>query len=380
MDLDNYIQKTSIIQYKTDVGFRTLVEGVNEGLYVIPKYQRRYRWDKEKVIDLVDSLICGLPIPPIYTWRNSENQLEILDGQQRVMSLFFYYIGSFMKEKGKKKNASVDFHNLEIKENESFEKALRRQYELEPLEVNLRDDNDRTISADYSQLSPKQKRRVDYTAIPIVEIKLSEEVNKEDVLRKIFANLNKNGVVLTPQEQRNGIYNCKFYDMLHTFNTDNSVWRSLYGALDSKSSDVEQLLRFCALKKYVFSEGGNKSGEVSFSLKSYRGRYEELLDLFSKESVSFTDEEITTYKDDLADFFNLFALTKSRRIVKKTSLIDGLYVVYELTGIRNPITDRVVDSILANQSYKDSTSSGTSSLKNMTKRWQVIYEIWNQQY
>ena len=30
----------SIQQYKTDVGFRTLVEGVNENLYIIPKYQR----------------------------------------------------------------------------------------------------------------------------------------------------------------------------------------------------------------------------------------------------------------------------------------------------------------------------------------------------
>ena len=30
-------------QYKTDVGFRTLVESVDEDLYVIPKYQRKFR-------------------------------------------------------------------------------------------------------------------------------------------------------------------------------------------------------------------------------------------------------------------------------------------------------------------------------------------------
>ena len=49
----------TIQQYKTDVGFRTLVESVNENLYVIPKYQRKYRWSKEQVIALVESLICG---------------------------------------------------------------------------------------------------------------------------------------------------------------------------------------------------------------------------------------------------------------------------------------------------------------------------------
>lgn len=37
----------TIQQYKTDVGFRTLVECVNENMYVIPKYQRKYRWSKE---------------------------------------------------------------------------------------------------------------------------------------------------------------------------------------------------------------------------------------------------------------------------------------------------------------------------------------------
>ena len=39
----NELFGASIQQYKTDIGFRTLVEGVNENLYVIPKYQRKYR-------------------------------------------------------------------------------------------------------------------------------------------------------------------------------------------------------------------------------------------------------------------------------------------------------------------------------------------------
>lgn len=47
----------SIQQYKTDVGFRTPVEGVNENLYIIPKYQRKYRWSKEQIIALVEYYI-----------------------------------------------------------------------------------------------------------------------------------------------------------------------------------------------------------------------------------------------------------------------------------------------------------------------------------
>lgn len=99
--LESYLQGVAVQQYKSDIGFRTLVESVNDNMYIIPKYQRKYRWKKEQVVSLVESLLRGLPIPPIYTCRNENNQLEILDGQQRVMSLFFYYIGYFLNKKRK---------------------------------------------------------------------------------------------------------------------------------------------------------------------------------------------------------------------------------------------------------------------------------------
>ena len=94
-----YLDIAKVQQYKSDIGFRTLVESVNDNMYIIPKYQRKYRWGKKQVIGLVESLLKGLPIPPIYTCRNDKNQLEILDGQQRVMSLFFYYIGYFLNKR-----------------------------------------------------------------------------------------------------------------------------------------------------------------------------------------------------------------------------------------------------------------------------------------
>ncbi len=35
------------------------------------------------------------------------------------------------------------------------------------------------------------KRRIDYTSITIIEIKIDDEKRKSEVLRQIFANLNK---------------------------------------------------------------------------------------------------------------------------------------------------------------------------------------------
>lgn len=93
--LNEIYRKISIQQYKTDMGFKALAEGVHDNLFVIPEYQRKYRWTKQQVEELATSLLRDLPIPPIYAFRNENGQLEILDGQQRVMSLYFYYIGRF---------------------------------------------------------------------------------------------------------------------------------------------------------------------------------------------------------------------------------------------------------------------------------------------
>ena len=59
----------SVQQYKTDMGFKALVEGVHDNMYVIPEYQRKFRWKKSQVEELAASLIRGLPIPPIYAYR-----------------------------------------------------------------------------------------------------------------------------------------------------------------------------------------------------------------------------------------------------------------------------------------------------------------------
>lgn len=210
----DYLKGMGIQQYKTDVGFRTLVESVNENLYVIPKYQRKYRWTREQVVSLVESLICGLPIPPIYTCRNEKNQLEILDGQQRIMSLFFYYIGYYLNNK---KNSSINFSGIQTGE-ASFKEALMSRFELEELHIQLKGSQEQPVNVDYASLPMEIKRRIDYTSITIIEIKIDNEKQRAKILRQIFANLNKGGSLLSQQEQRNI---CEFYDMRQDFNRYN---------------------------------------------------------------------------------------------------------------------------------------------------------------
>lgn len=359
-------KKTMIQQYKTDIGFRTLVESVEDNMYVIPKYQRKYRWDRKRLVALVESLLNGLPIPPIYTCRNKDNQLEILDGQQRVMSLFFYYMGYFLNVK---KNSAVDFSELEVNDN-SFSKILHEKLSMEELHISMIDTKGKKINVDYKDLPIELKRKVDYTTITVIEIKIDPEENREAVLRKIFSNLNKGGVTLSDQEQRNGIYNCEFYDILQRFNSKNREWRNIWGREDPKGKDMELLLRFCALEKYAKYHPNKKE----FSIENYHSSYGDLLDHFSEEAMQFSATEILTYKNNLNEFVKLFSL--HRKMSSRVTLLESFYAVFIVLGIKLPITQDVCNKILKDNEYTENSRQGTTGMKKINGRWKAVYDIW----
>lgn len=369
--LTNYLDGVTVQQYKSDIGFRTLVESVNDNMYIIPKYQRKYRWSRDQVVSLVESLLRGLPIPPIYTCRNENNQLEILDGQQRVMSLFFYYIGYFLN---KQKESAINFSELETK-NASFADALLSQFQVEKLHIYLKDSDGEEFNVDYGALPVEIKRKVDYTTITVIEIKIGREDRREEVLQTIFANLNKNGSILSPQEQRNGIYMCEFYDMLHYFNKHNIKWRKLWGREDAKDRDLETLLRFCALRKNV-NLLANISGKMQFGIKGYYSSYAELLDRFSKEAISFTRSDILEYEKSLEEFVNLFDINVV--LSSKVALMEGFYIVYEKLGVKKVISKRLLDLVQNSEGYKNNSRQRTVNIKKMNGRWNAVYEIWRE--
>ena len=79
-DLD-LIENVMIRMVTTQMSFTSMMQGLENGDYVIPGFQRMYRWTEEQVEELAISLVRGMPIPPIYGYRNKEQQFVILDGQ-----------------------------------------------------------------------------------------------------------------------------------------------------------------------------------------------------------------------------------------------------------------------------------------------------------
>ncbi|KAA6228128.1 DUF262 domain-containing protein [Campylobacter sp. LR286c] len=86
-------------------------------LNIRPKYQREFVYQEKQRNAVIETISRGFPLNSIYWVRQTEDkdspEFEVLDGQQRTISICEYYEGNF----------SVNeryFHNLENNEKENF--------------------------------------------------------------------------------------------------------------------------------------------------------------------------------------------------------------------------------------------------------------------
>lgn len=365
----SYINNISITQNKVDLAFKTLIEGFDEALYVIPKYQRKYIWKKEQVENLAISLIRGLPIPPIYVYRNKNNQMEILDGQQRIMSLFLYYKGKYIKNIT---NTQIELQKLMSNEDllngkKKFGEILEEFYELKDVKYKLKyieENKEKELDITYADLPAYIKKSVNFTNISVIEIKVNgNDSNKNRVLYKVFENLNSAGTPLKNQELRNGVYQSLFYDMLHEINNNNLKWREIYGEKHPNSKDVELLLRFCAVQHNF------KLVDEKIVIENYNNSYPQLLNDFSDEAINFNEEEIKYYQKSLEIFINRVEI-KSK---KPRLLLESLYLASQYVDGDYKINDEICNELLDDENYTKNTLSSSSSKSKVTARFNYVY-------
>lgn len=349
------------------MGFKSIMEALENDVFVIPSFQRVYRWTEQQVNELVISLVRGMPIPPIYGYRNEKQQIVILDGQQRLISLYLYYKGKAIK---RKRNGFIKSKKI----NNGFKNALKK-WELKDKEYEMAyydssNDEEKTVDISYNGLSQEVRRLVDFTQLNIVLINVEGTMHQERILYKIFANLNIGGIPLSPQELRNGIYCCDFYDMLHDLNETNKKWRELYGGNKEKeenkeSKDIELLLKLCAFRKNVSFFNGK------LTLNNYKGKINQMLDDFSEKALDFDEEEIQEYKFALEKFIEcIYDITTKNR----ETLWPCLFVAAEKNNFDIVITKSMCTKIIESDVYREANKSGTSSKTEIETRLRYVYE------
>lgn len=116
-----------------------LISDVKKGIIKVPKFQRDFVWDLKATAKLLDSILKGYPIGTFILWETDQrindikniggfdlpetpvgsNVQYVLDGQQRITSLFAAYLGEQIRKPGEKK--ITDYKDIVVNLEENLE-------------------------------------------------------------------------------------------------------------------------------------------------------------------------------------------------------------------------------------------------------------------
>lgn len=192
---------------------------LRKGNIVLPKYQRHFVWEKERVDKLVESIKENLFIPPVTIGSFQEDgklQNLILDGQQRLTSVLLAYLGLYPDKEHYRReadyqlageDAGLENEDMEAEENtvikwnvqELFgednsydairERALKNGHYIE-FEPTLDETHLKNSFLGFSYLVPESKNPIEM----------------QKYFSSVFRSVNYTGVNLLPQESRKALY------------------------------------------------------------------------------------------------------------------------------------------------------------------------------
>lgn len=93
------------------------VEGLSGTLDIRPPYQREFVYGDDRQQAVVDSVISGFPLGIMYWVDREDGTYEVLDGQERILSICnFQNRGFSLKHSGK----PIYFDGMTFEEQEAF--------------------------------------------------------------------------------------------------------------------------------------------------------------------------------------------------------------------------------------------------------------------
>lgn len=343
-DLDREIRSTAV-----DFSFGELLNLHNNREVIIrPEYQRLFRWSNEQRSRLIESILLGLPIPPIFLIENEDGVLELIDGLQRVSSV------------------------LQFLDHAAIEQPL---LELDGCDI-MKSLNGLTINDFPMVLRLKIKRSP-------IRATIINRSGDPFVKYEMFKRLNTGGSLLSAQEIRN----CSsrmisggdiFYESIQSM-AKFAPFRSAISRLPEtaleKRGDEELVLRFFAVTDY--REG-------------FKGNIEEWLDAlmekFLFQQKAFDVNERTRQFEATFEFINKTfgnsAFTRFNDKGEPTGRLAPAYfeavvaAVFQnkecLTNIDADTLTKGLIAAFSTDEFKNATGPGANTISKLEKRISVV--------
>jgi len=243
-----YIPEYDITAVPNDFNVAVIVSFIDSGSIRIPGFQRNFVWDIARSSRLIESLLLGLPVPQVFLYQHDRDPLLLIDGQQRLMTLYYFVKGRFPK-----RDARAKIRDLFDKKGSLEESILEDDSLFSDFRLSLKgqDGEPREHSPFHGKTYltlENEKQTLDLRTVRNVVIKQLKPTEDHSSMFEIFNRLNSGGMNLSAQELRMSLYKSEFLDLLLKLNT-RPMWRRLLQRPepDIRFKDVEILLRSFAL-------------------------------------------------------------------------------------------------------------------------------------
>ena len=286
-DDDLQIDEYDITASPNDFNVMTLCSFIDSGSVRIPGFQRNFVWDIARASRLIESLLLGLPVPQLFLYEQERNRFLVIDGQQRLMSIYY-----FIRKRFPRKERRADIRRIFDSEGAVPDRMLDDDQYFQTFTLrlpgHLPGHKSKFQGLNYSTLGDYQSQ-LNLRPIRNIVVKQNSPSDDDSSMFEVFNRLNSGGVNLRPQEIRTSMYHSPFYTMLYRINTEKAEWRRLLRsqAPDLNMKDIEILLRGFAM----LVDGAN-----------YRPSMVRFLNQFSRKCRKNNDDQ-NKYLEVLFDSF-----------------------------------------------------------------------------
>ncbi|EOA2493198.1 DUF262 domain-containing protein [Enterococcus hirae] len=282
-----------------DIVISEYVNRCNEGKVILnPPYQRTFRWDEATQSALIESILIGIPLPPIFAFSNDDFNWEIIDGLQRTSTLIRFF--NSLKDE----ETAIKFVDCEI----------------------LTDLNGKTMH----DLSQGVINNLKNARIRIELVEDNDDLYSQYLL---FSRLNSNGEDLSPQELRNFLVyklSPEFYGLMNEFRNDTNFKEAIKLKPNriKKQEDNEYILRYFICQMIMKHETSEESyGKIDILITK------EIQNYLSRKSV----EEIVSGFDNITETYayirRLLGENSFRHFHSKLNSITNTSIIAPAIGL-----------------------------------------------
>ncbi|HET54054.1 MAG TPA: DUF262 domain-containing protein [Ignavibacteria bacterium] len=317
--------------------YTDLISEIQKGQIKVPKFQRNFVWSLDKTAKLLDSILKAYPIGTFILWETNERLNDIknignlelpaipddikvqyvLDGQQRITSLYAAYLGAKIQKEGEKKitDYSEIYVDLDGDVENNDDQIVISEKPEEGTFITLHEVlnfNDNLLEIKEKYTDEQFKRTHQYSQAFSTYDFSTIVLRKEDIdsAIEVFTRINTGGQTLTLFE----IMSAKTYDEEQDFDMEDK-FQKLLKELEERKYDTISSSVILSVLSLILSKNKECKRKV-------------ILQLDKQAIIDIWDDVISALKESVDYFRSVYRIPVSAILPYDSLLVPFAYFFY----------------------------------------------------